>query len=409
MKCPSCALEIACRTPLACPGCGNLLTRPKRGDGLAGPLLAITAAFLLLGVLGFIIGLAVLLKRGVEGNTTGYDEARVEDKNFAYRMPGEPWVRDPETQTALGATAFALRREGEPVAWVALSVSDFEHRSPMVHEMKDRMAEQLHRVFANLPPELPTEPATWAGHEALKCQFRGEHRTTGAVCLGEGFAMHYKGVAYWFYAWAAERDVAAVGTELDELRECFRTLDRREAWSPRVGTEIVYRSPTGKYKLGTYERIWDRPAGIDPAGEDPKAEMLLRGELKGRSKRDIVPRAMLVVMNIDRPGDVVESAREYVHARHTLDAAVYGPTQIVEQSGEPVGDAPIGPDSTLTSTFRLKVSRGGPKASRVSEKLVVYSAIRVEDRVIVAEASCPWSEREIWERRLIQIVGSLRP
>jgi hypothetical protein len=98
-----------------------------------------------------------------------------------------------------------------------------------------------------------------------------------------------------------------------------------------------------------------------------------------------------------------------VVSRHTPDAAVFGPTQITDETGEPAGDPPVGPDTGTTPTYRLKVSRGGAKASKSSQKLVVFSAIRVGDDVIVAEGSCPWSEREVWERRLVQLVGSLRP
>lgn len=383
-------------------------TRKRRG-GFGGTVFALIGVALVVVVGVAAVVLAVVLRPRLTGDGGSADESRVAEKNFAYRMPGEPWVRDSDTQVALGVNVFALRRDADPPAWVALSVSDFETRMPMPHELKDRSVEQLSRVFANLPPDPPTEKTTWAGHDALKYQFRGEHKTTAAVCVGEAYLLAYKGVGYWFYVWAADRDVPAVAAELDDLRDRFRTLDQREKWAERVGGEIVYRGPTGKYRLSNYERVWDRPPGIDPAGEDPKADLLLRAEIKGRSKRDFLPRAALVVMVLDDPGDPADVARKYVQARHTLDAAVYGPTQITDQTGEPTGDPAVGPDPSATPTYRLKVSRGGAKASRSSEKLVVFSAIRVDKDVIVAEGSCPWSEREVWERRLIQLVGSLRP
>ena len=381
--------------------------RPRR-SGFGGTVLALAGVGLVVVVGVSAVLLAVVLRPRLTGDG-GIDESRVEEKNFAYRMPGEPWVRDSETQVALGANVFALRRDADPPAWAALTVSDYETRSPMPHELKDRAVEQLSRVFANLPPDPPTEKTTWAGHEALKWQFRGEHKTTSAVCAGEAYLMAYKGVGYWFYVWASERDVPAVAAELEDLRDRFRTLDLREKWTERVGAEVVHRGPTGKYRLSNYEAIWDRPPGIDPAGEDPKAELLLRAELKGRSKRDFRPRATLVVMVLEQPGEPAEVAGRYVRARHTLDAAVFGPTQITDRAGDPEGDPAVGPDPGTTPTYRLKVSRGGPKASRASEKLVVFSAIRVGGEVVVAEGSCPWSEREVWERRLIQLVGSLRP
>jgi hypothetical protein len=279
----------------------------------------------------------------------------------------------------------------------------------MPHELKDRAVEELSRVFANLPPEPPTETTTWAGHEALRWQFRGEHKKTGAVCVGEAYLLAYKGVGYWFYVWTAERDAPVVAAELEDLRDRFRTLELRENWTEKVGAEVVYRGPSGKYRLSNYEAIWDRPAGIDPAGEDPKADLVLRAELKGRAKRDFRPRAMLVVMSLAEPGEPSDVGSRYIRARNTLDADVFGPTQISDRTGEPEGDPAVGPDPAAAPTYRLRISRGGPKASRASEKLVVYAAIRSGGDVIVAEGSCPWSEREVWERRLVQLVGSLRP
>ena len=75
-----------------------------------------------------------------------------------------------------------------------------------------------------LPDDPPLEPAKWAGHDAKRCQFRAEHKTTGTVCLGECYLLGFKGVGYWFYAWAAEQNAAAVADELDEMRGRFRTL-----------------------------------------------------------------------------------------------------------------------------------------------------------------------------------------
>lgn len=418
LTCPRCGMRFALgQTPsAAAPASPEPAVAPpaepvrRRSGGLGGTVLALVgvSAVVLLAV-GAVVVAVVLRPRLTGDGGPGFDESRVEEKNFAYRMPGEPWVRDSDTQVALGANVFALKRDADPPAWAALSVSDYETRSPLQHELKDRMVEQLSRVFANLPADPPLEKTTWAGHEALKWQFRGEHKATGAVCVGEAYAMGYRGVGYWFYVWAAERDLPAVASELDDLRDRFRTLGLREKWAEKVGAEVVYRGPTGKYKLGNYENIWAPPPGVDPTGEDPKADLLLRAELKGRAKRDFNPRANLVAMVLSDAGDAAEVARKYVFNRHTPDAAVFGPTQITDVTGEPTGDPAVGPDTAAAPTYRLKVSRGGARASKASEKLVVYSAIRVGNEVIVAEGSCPWSEREAWERRLIQLVGSLRP
>jgi hypothetical protein len=47
--------------------------------------------------------------------------------------------------------------------------------------------------------------------------------------------------------------------------------------------------------------------------------------------------------------------------------------------------------------------------SRSFEKFVVYSAMTSGNQTVVAQAWCKWSDRNLWERRLTQLVGSLRP
>ncbi|OWK34718.1 hypothetical protein FRUB_09560 [Fimbriiglobus ruber] len=359
----------------------------------------------------FTVILVSLLSRSrvTESRTTvaTSDELRVADKNFAYKMPPAPWAKDQGTQNDLSVTAFALHR-ADPDAWVALSVSDFKDRMPLQNELRDKVRDHLNRVFANLPPDLAFEPVKWAGHEASKCQFRGEHKTSGTVCVGEAYVMAYKGVGYWFYGWAGERDVGAVADQLDELRERFRTLDLREKWTDRVGNEIVHRSKDGKYKLSNYEAIWKVPPGSDPTTDgDKKADLLLQGQIK-QARRDFPPKATLVVAILEGSGDAADVATAHVRKRFTPDPEVFGPTEITEITSDPAGDPPVGPETAGVPTYRLKASPG-KEASRAAEKLIVYSAINVGNEIVVAYAYCSWTEREIWERRLVQFVGSLRP
>ncbi len=379
---------------------------PRRRSEGAFPILATIGGVLL--VLGLIAGAVVVAAwvktRGDGGDggdvVAGTGELRVEDKNFAYRMPGPPWERDAATQNDLGVHAFALHRTGEPEAWAALEVKDYDRQTPPEEELKDRMSKQLHRVFNNLPEELPLEPATWAGHEAKKCQFRGEQKGTGAVCAGECYVLGYKGLGYWFYTWSAERDAPAVAGEFDDLRGRFRTLDERKNWSGQaVGKEVVWPSPLGKhpYRLRDKDGIWKRPDGLDPTDEDPKADLVLRAKL---GQGDFVPQATVVVLVLSEPGDAAEVGREYVRKRNSPDPAVFGPTKITELPGAEGGAIP---------TTRLQVSRGGENASKSADKFVVCAAIKVGDEVIVAEGSCEWAKRNLWEQRLAQFVGSLQP
>lgn len=383
--------------------------RPSEGFPV---LLTIGGVMLLFGVIGAALYVAMLAKRTttqVETETPPSREVVVADKNFAYKFPGPPWIQDQETRNALNVHAFALRRAEPPEAWAALEVSDYGSQSPTEAELRDKMSDQLRRVFLSLPEELPLEPATWAGLDARRCQFRGERKGAGTVCSGTCFLLAHKGVGYWFYTWSAERDAAELGPQFDDLRARFRVLDGRQGEGIRpavAGTD--FRGTAANYKLTGEASVWKKPEGLAPTDEDAKADLLLRGELPGRQKRDFPPRATLVALVLKADGAAPDVGGKYVRQRHTRDPEVFGPTTITELSDEPEGVPVSGADTSATPTMRLRVSPGGEDASRSAEKLVVYSAIRVGDAVVVAEGSCPWSERAVWERRLMRLVGSLR-
>lgn len=383
----------------------------RRTEGGFPILLTVGGVLLLFGLIGTALYVAMLAKRVNTDSESGPTsrEVVVADKNFAYKFPGPPWVQDQETRNALAVHAFGMKRTEPPEAWAALEVSDFGSQSPTEAELRERMSDQLRRVFLNLPEELPLEPATWAGLDARKCSFRGERKGTGTVCVGECYLLAHQGVGYWFYTWSAERDAAEVAAQFDDLRSRFRVLDGRAGGGIRPApAETVFHGTSANYKLTGAASIWKKPEGLAATDEDPAADLLLRGELPSRQKRDFSPRATLVVLVLKDEGDPADVGGKYVRKRHTLDPEVFGPTKITESSGDPEGDAPSDPEVGGTPATRLRVSPGGENASRSAEKLVVYSAIRVGDAVVVAEGSCPWVERAAWERRLIRLVGSLR-
>lgn len=176
------------------------------------------------------------------------------------------------------------------------------------------------------------------------------------------------------------------------------------------GPEQVYTSQLGKYRLSNYEKIWE-PMPAEPKDDDPNGDLLLRGTHRppGQSRLNRLSTAKLVVIVLEKSGDVDEANR-YVRNRHENEGVKdVAPTDFTEVSDEPLGEAPPGEVKANAPTKRLKVRPGGAIADSSSEKLVVYAAIKVGEDVIVAEASCAWADREIWERRLLQLVGSLRP
>jgi len=351
----------------------------------------------------------VISKRGaVEDRAKpGTKETAVADKNFAFRMPEAPWKKDVELQSELGVNVVAMTRTEAPNAGMALHVCDYDTRQPLTTELREELHRILNRLFLYIPAELPLEAAKWGRHAAKKALFRGEHKSTGVVNLGEVYILSHKGLAYWFFTWTAEADAAAAAEELGRLRERFRTLDLRDKWSETKSNEQVFRSGkgSGRFRLSTTEPIWTE-AAVEATSEDPKAELLLKGKLKARSSNDFAPEATLVALVL--PGTDADGALTYLKARWTKDAELFGPTIITELSGESEGDPTDKPAAGLP-TVRWKVAVGGPNASKSSEKLVVFTTMPTGADTIVAEGSAPWKEREAWERRLMQFVGTLRP
>ncbi len=177
-----------------------------------------------------------------------------------------------------------------------------------------------------------------------------------------------------------------------------------------AGPEIVYTSQIGKYRLSNYEKIWEKPLA-EPRDEDPNGDLLLKGTFRraGQSRMNLLSTAKLVVIVLVKSGDTEEAVR-YVKRRYEIEGSKdIAPTDFTEITGEPLGEAPPGEVKAHAPITRLKVRPGGATADPASEKLVVYSVIKVGDDVVLAEGSCSWSEREVWEQRLIQLVGSLRP
>ncbi len=402
---------VATPGPLATPATAPPPAR-RKSSGVRSTLLTVVGLLVLMSLAVSVVFLVAFSKRRDGGAAAvGADtEVRMAGLNFAYKMPGAGWRKDNDTQNELGVNVFAMQREGTPTGWVALAVIDYETRAPLPGEMHEETLRQLNRVFQDVPQGLVPEPAKWGPHDARKCFFRAEHKATQVACVGDAYTLSYKGVGYWFYAWAAEADAAQLAGEFEAMRERLRTLDQRERWAPAAAVEATFRSvkPASRFRLSSPEKIW-AAAQLDPTDEDPAAELLLKGVLKGRAARDFNPTATVAVMVVPGGGDANELAEEYVRKRYTRDPAVFGPTAIEPVTGDLAGDAPVGAVAEGLPARRLKVSPGGADASKVAEKLVVFAAMAAGDSVVVAEASCPWSQKDVWERRLALLVGTLRP
>ena len=386
-------------------------TRPARRGPLAavgGPVVAVIAAVLVLGTVTAVTAIT-LANRGGRTKVDGEPvELVAADQNFAVTPPAG-WVADPATQNTLGVNAFAYRHPGGK-AWVALAVRDYDTRAPFPTELKGAVVTALDKAFVGVARNPPYAPATLGGKPAEKASFRGETRAGSTPCVGEVTILSYQGVGYWLYAWAVESEAAAVAAGLDQFRDSFRLLDRRESWTPKAMPETIFRGVKNDslFALSTRSPAWKKADGLDPASETPPAELLLTGKIQAKGDRG--PTATVAVFVVNPEGEPQAQAEKLVRARHTPDEAVFGPTAIAPAPGEIEGDpATLGEAMPKLPVARFTVKATGPGASASSDKLVVVSATPIGGKTVVAEAVCPLNQRAIWERRLVQLVGSLGP
>lgn len=380
----------------------------RRGPLAAGTSTAVVAvtAVLVLAAVGAVTAITLASRNQKATRVGGPAELIAVEENFAVTPPAG-WVADPGTQNALGVNAFCYRSPTGQ-AWVALAVRDYETRAPFVPELAGVTRAALDKAFVGVARDLNATPATLGGEPAEKSPFRGEARGGGTPCVGEVTVLSHKGVAYWFFAWAAETDAAGLAADLDRARDSFRLLGGRNDWTPRVAPETVFRSVKdgSLFALSTTDPAWARADGLDPAAETPPAELLLAGRVDSAGDRRAAARAAVFVL--DPAGDPQAQAEALVRARHSPDPKLFGPTAIEpaagDVQGEPASPGEVPPTLAVT---RLTARATGAGASASSDKLVVFSVAALGGKVVVAETTCPLNERAIWERRLVQLVGSL--
>jgi hypothetical protein len=358
-----------------------------------------------------IVGTACAVGFYVIARTTTVTDGRpsgavleVADYNFAFEYPGPPWEKDPSPPPAARANLFALRR-AEGGARAAFAASKFDNRNPQPGDLRESILDRLGRLFEDAQPA-EEKGATWAGQPAVKYTFRGVEKGSGTTSAGEAFAIGYKGIGYWFVAWAPERDAAELLAEFADLRARFRLLDHRSGWVETAPPFAVFPGEALDYRIVDTERWWEQPPGLEPRDVDPKADLVLRAEYRFKKQLDVKPRAELATYILDPVGDdPVAAVRAYVRSRYDREAELFGPTKLTELTDEPQGDPPAHTEQEGIETVRL---RADSERSSTRSKLHVLAAVTVGGKVVGVEARCPWSDRGLWERRLIHIAGSLR-
>lgn len=366
----------------------------------------------ILGVLAVVatavaIGIVVVGKLGSSGGGSN-GTANFNERNVSYRLPVPNWERDDDAKALFGANLLGLKRTGG-TAVIAIEARDYKTRNPQPGELKEGITDRLRPLFDDIDSH-EEDGTAWAGFPAIKFTFRGT--ATGKLGtgthLGEAYAISNKGIGYWFFAVAPESEANLMAADLDELRGRMKFLTERDDWKESTSASVLLVGDAADYRLTDGDNWWKKLP--DPHIEDPRADLAYDAEFKSRNARDVKPRARLAVLVLDPTGDdTVATLREYLRQQYEK---LYGLKNWQEITDPPLGDSPSSGDRRGIETQRFKVT--GADAN--TAKLVVVSAIKLNAQtadgskpmVIGAHAACPFEYQIYWEKRLVQLAGSLR-
>ncbi|CAN5208824.1 hypothetical protein BH11PLA2_BH11PLA2_01930 [soil metagenome] len=328
--------------------------------------------------------------------TSAPGERRYPDINMAITVP-EGWESDPDAKTLVKANVLAVKKV-QSSARVAMASTNYLTRNAPAGELKDGIVvERLDALFDDV--EVTPSEAPWLGQKAMKFTFRGRGKGVEGNFAGEAYALGYQGYAYWFLAWSLEADYGKVAAEIEEIRSSARFLQDDSSWKP---TETGFAVINGEgYSLTDGDKWWEKQA--DPVGEDPKAELVLTAKFKAKVKVDQPPKAWAVIYRLDGSDDPVGRLRGYVKPRYEK---LYGIKKWNDITGAAQGDSPAAGDTAGSKVASYHAEQtDDPRVS----KFVVLNAIALPDgKVIGIEMSCPWKDRGVWEKRLMQLAGSLK-
>ncbi|HEY3789239.1 MAG TPA: hypothetical protein VGL71_10305, partial [Urbifossiella sp.] len=217
-------------------------------------------------------------------------------------------------------------------------------------------------------------------------------------------------IGYWYISWTGEKDAEEQAATFETIRGKLKLEKNRDSWVPKDLPIRTYGGHSLGYQVLDGEDMWKEPDAKDRSatGEDPNGDLLLIARVKQRGK-DAAEEATLIASILDSGGgDPLAQARSYVEAQRTADVKAADASltpRFSERSGVPEGESASNPVETSAPFVRLQMTVQG--ASSFS-RLLVVSAIKIGDKIVVVQAWCAWSERETFEAKLMQIAGSLR-
>jgi hypothetical protein len=385
------------------------VSRPTRkakanSGSLKGILVTAAAIF---GVLLIVLGigwLAITLSKN-KGNSTAETETEIKypDLNLVFKKPTSDsgWTKHDSTRLNFNAALFGYVKGGDEHAPIASIVGDARTFSYAVRptDLRERVTQLLNKEFDNVTESEEAREETLCGQPATRLLYRATTKKAGDAVLLEVHTLASKTLAVWVFAWAAEREFAGYASAFQSVRSGLQIV-KTNAPSLEVSTFTkTHRSKSGIFTIQDSDGLW---AVKEPASSlDLAGTLWLRGTPKSASGKKPSP-VDLVVVEVEPKGDPNQQALEVV--KQSLPV---GESTIEEWTGEPTGDAATGEVKPNTPVIRLKVKYKGAENS--VNKLVVFSTVESQGKLIVAYTSCQWKDQGYWEQRLMQIVGSLAP
>jgi hypothetical protein len=152
--------------------------------------------------------------------------------------------------------------------------------------------------------------------------------------------------------------------------------------------------------------LWTVPKGSRPTDEDPLADLWIQCTIKPQGRAgDAAARADCFVYVLPASPDPQKAAADFVTSRPSRNPESHREF-VVTAVAEPVaGDEPLGgPPASPRPTARFKLTHPqNPDGAR----LLVVSAMACGGKVVAVEATCPWKDREVFEKRLVSLAASL--
>lgn len=366
--------------------------RPAAGSG-AGKLILYSVLGVLV-VCGMIAGVLFLKARNQQRDRgqAGDKKELVFDKyKMAFVPPDGTWEPDDELKRAFKVNVTAMVSR-EPAGWIAVEARamQYDATGPELHDMA---RQALAANIDELRDELPTEDATLGGVAGKRFTFEGLYLSARVTVKGEVYAVSRGKIAYLVYAFGADQRVGELNDAFTAFRSGIRFLG---AGTPAgtAGYRKSFRSKVGTYTVTAADPLWRELS--DPASRD--ADLGLVG-LLGPANVSNPNTAEVLVFVRDKGADL----RAHLTAQFDLPGNKPALTDI---TGDYQGDdLPSGPPNPTATISRFEVRY--PNDTSSSRKFVVAATLDAGKTTVVAVGECPLRQRKSWEKRLVQLVGSL--